>query len=53
MIFQERLANTVLKHQCVQLVKMVGTEAAVQDEGAIVWAMDGNRDVADVEKGNL
>lgn len=32
---------------------MVGTKAAVQDKGAIVWAMDGNREVVDIEKGNL
>lgn len=51
-IFKNALP-TLLKHQYIQLVKMVGTKAAVQDKGATVWAMDGNREVVDIEKGNL
>lgn len=35
----------------VSVVKTVSTEALLR-EGAVVWAVDGNRKVSEVEKGN-
>lgn len=35
----------------VSVVKTVGTEALLR-EGAVVWAVNGNREVSEVEKGN-
>jgi len=32
---------------------MAGTAPAGQDAGAIVWAVDGNREVAEAKKGDL
>lgn len=39
---QECLSNAVLEHQCLELFRVLGTTAAVQDEGANVWALGGN-----------
>lgn len=40
--FYECLSNAILKHQCLELFRVLGTQAAAHNEGANVWALDGN-----------